>query len=300
MKNYLILLLGIVTAASSVFFIRLSDVPAAWYSAIRLIVAGACLAPLAWRSIAVHRSPGWRDLLIGLPAALPLAVHYWSWFIGVKLVSAATAALLVNVTPVLMPFLVWILMRERINRGEILGSVIAVAGVCTLAFLKDPNGRNTPFGLLLTSGSMCLCAVYLALGRRFARGRPIFAYLVPLYGIAGVLCLIIVALSGERWIPLNANQWLILAGGIVVPTVVGHTALNYAMVHLPSQVVSIANLGQFIFIALLAIPVLHEWPSWTILPPAALVLIGALIVIRSATPQVRQTIREAAPESASS
>lgn len=300
MKNYLVLLLGVVAAASSVFFIKLSILPPAIYSGVRLLLAATILAPFAWRSIVrdSQRMPSWRDLLIGLPAALPLAVHYWSWFIGVRNVNAATSALIVNVTPVVMPFLVFILLKERINRGEILGSIIAIAGVVLLSMSKDATGQNTTFGILMCVGSMSLCALYLALGRKFGRGRHIFAYIVPLYWIAGVLCLLIALLRNEPWPPLDARQWWILMGGVVVPTVIGHTALNFAMMKLPAQVVSIANLGQFIVVAILAIPLLGEWPGWNLALPAVLVLIGALIVIRSATPRVKQTIDDAAVEPA--
>ena len=304
LKNYLILLAGVFGAASSVFFIKASRLEPASLSAVRLLVAALILSPFALagagragasRAGARHR---WRGLAVSIPAALPLVIHYLTWFVGVRHTTAAMSTLIVNMAPVFMPFLVWILLRERIARGELLGSLVAIAGIVVLTLGKDGSGENTLGGVFLCIGSISMCALYLALGRKYARGRGLLAYIVPLYWIAGVLSLAVAVALRERLPPLTLKEIAVDLGAVIFPTVIGHTALNYSMVHLPSQVVSIAGLGQFVFVAILAIPIYGEYPGPNLLLPAALVLGGAVIVIRAATPRVKQSIEAAAIEPA--
>lgn len=290
---------GVIGAASSVFFIKASHLEPATLSAVRLLAAAAILSPFAL--IQLRRAgiaPSWRSVSIVLPAALPLAVHYLTWFQGVRLTSAAMSTLIVNLTPVFMPFLVWALLRERINRGELIGSLVAIVGVVVLTLGKDSSGQTTTAGVLICIGSIGLCTLYLALGRKYARGRSLLAYIVPLYWIAGVISLAGAIALQEPLPPITVKEVAVALGAVIFPTVIGHTALNYAMVHMPSQVVSCSSLGQFVFVAILAIPIYGEYPTWNLLLPAVLVLGGSLIVIRAATPKVRQSIEAAAIEPA--
>ncbi len=301
MKNYLILLAGIVGAASSVFFIKGSLLAPASLSAARLLIAAAVLTPVMLLAAKKRgRAPGWIDLKLALPGAVALAIHYVSWFIGVRETTAALSTLIGNLNPVLMPFLVYFMLKERITRGEIVGSLIATAGVAWLALTKDDSGVNTPRGIVICLGSILFCVLYLAWGRRYGRGTNIFLYIVPLYWVAGLISLGLAFGLHEALPPITQNQILIAIGAAVVPTVIGHTAMNHGMMHLPSQVVSISNLGQFLVVvlAILIWPSLGEKPTWHLVPPAILVLSGSFIVIRYATPQVQRAIEKASVEPA--
>lgn len=301
MKNYLILLAGLVGAASSVFFIKASTFAPASLSAARLLIAALVLTPFMIHAARARgRALQWPDLKLAIPGAVALAVHYATWFVGVRETTASLSTLIVNLNPVLMPFLIYFMMGERLSRGEIVGSIIATAGVVLLALTKDETGTNTTRGVVFCLVSIFLCVLYLACGRRLGRGTNLFLYIVPLYWIAGLISLALAIGLGEPAPPMTMAQILIAIGAAIVPTVIGHTALNHAMIHLPSQVVSISNLGQFlvVVIAILIFPSLGEAPTWHLIPPAILVLGGSYIVIRYATPTVKKTIDRASTEPA--
>ena len=297
MRNYLILLAGLLGSASSVFFIKDSLLGPATLAGARTILAAALLSPLAIAAIRRRgRGVGWDDLLATLPGAALLSVHYVTWFIGVRSTSAALSTLIVNLVPILMPFLIYLLLRERLTRGEVAGSAVAMVGVAILSVTKDGSGQSTGRGVAYCVFSICLCAGYLAMGRRFGRGRNIFAYIVPLYLVAGVLCTAMAVGRREALPVMTTSQILILLGAVIFPTVIGHTAMNHAMAHLPSQVVSISNLAQFAFVAVLAVPLRGEYPSLTLALPATLVLAGALIVIKTAPTTMQRTLDRAAAQ----
>jgi len=68
---------------------------------------------------------------------------------------------------------------------------------------------------------------------------------------------------------------------VLVPTVTGHSILNYSVKHMRGQLVGVINLFQFVFVGAMAWCVGEKTPAWTIVPAAALVLTGAIIVVRS-------------------
>ncbi len=78
----------------------------------------------------------------------------------------------------------------------------------------------------------------------------------------------------------GVREVLLIAALVIVPTVIGHSILNYSLKHMRGQLVGIINLFQFVFVGVMAWCV-DEPPTWTILPAAALVLTGAIIVVRS-------------------
>ncbi len=301
-NRWLIFLLlgpGVIALATAVIFIKLSELPIAMLAALRLLTAAGMLAPLmVWERRGTQGPAVGRLMWIATPAAVMLAAHFVTWFAGVKLTTAANATLIVNLSPVAMPFAVYFMVGEKINRREILGSLIAVVGVLVLGLGQAKIDRQGLLGDAICIGSMVLAVIYLVLARRVNRavGGGIFSYLVPLYFVAGLVTLGYSGLSGE-WFRLGeVPDWprevglvLLLA---ILPTVIGHSLLNYSMTRLRGQVVAVASLGQIFVAAALAVPVLGEWPTWAFYPACALIAAGAGVVIfKTKKPQAAAELR---------
>ena len=110
---------------------------------------------------------------------------------------------------------------------------------------------------------------------------------MPLYAIAGAICLL-VALPLARPLALPpAREFLIVIGLAVIPTILGHSILNNAMRHLRGQIVSVVNLFQFLFAGALAYFLYDEAPRPVFYAAGALVVGGAIVVIHAmaATPK---------------
>lgn len=294
--DYLLLVFGVIASSSAVLFIKASqnEIPPTVLSAGRLLIAAAFLTPVWWLAVRKRGFFAWHDLRIALPGAFFLCVHFITWIMGVRMTGAASATLIVNLCPVLMPFAVWIVIREKIVLGEVLGSAIAIVGVIVLASSKQTGG-TTWQGDAMCAFSLIFVVAYMLCTRIWAKGRSIWLYIVPLYWIAGVLTLPVASLE------VGHAQWTwhsvtMLLGLGLIPTVIGHSITNIAMVRLPSQTVSTLGLMQFIPATFMAWLLLHETPSLHFYLAAMLVLAGALIVVRSATPQVSQSIEQATAE----
>ncbi|MFP4353902.1 MAG: DMT family transporter [Phycisphaerae bacterium] len=297
---YVILLVfGVFACSTAAIWIKQSAMHPVLLAGVRQLIAAALLLPIFLRQWKQHRAvyTGRHLLRTILPGAL-LGVHFVTWIIGIRLAQTANGSLIVNMVPIVMPFLLVWLMDERLTRGEGIGTAVALAGVSIL-FVADYHLDWEHFqGDLLCFGSMLLFAGYLALGRRNRDFPAIWLYLVPLYFWGGLICVAAWPVSLATGIaapaPLGAEarfsldptlwDWLMALGLGVVPTIMGHSVLNFSMKHLRGQMVSIANLGQFIFAGILAYFLLSEVPAWTFYPAAAFMVTGAVIALRATPP----------------
>lgn len=282
-----ILILGVFACSTAVIMIKMCTVDPVLLASFRLLVASITLTPLFLRDLHAHRGRyTQRDLArTFLPGAL-LAVHFITWIIAARMTVAANASLIVNLVPVVMPFLLIAVVGERINRGEIIGTGTAMAGLFLLTVADYKLDRGHFWGDVLCFVSMLFFAVYLVLARRNRKLVPtMWLYVVPIYYLAGILCLVAALATGANPFQVYSvrNIQLILGLGLI-PTVIGHSTLNYALKHLRGQIVSIVNMGQFIFAGTMAYFLLDEFPKPTFYPACLLLVTGCAIAIRS-TPQ---------------
>lgn len=279
---YLLLILGIWACSTAVIWIRLSDVQPLLLSGWRLVLSALILTPLAWKAWKQASPEQRRHAFLGtLVPGLALAAHFISWTFGARMTEAARATLVVNMTPVAMPFLLWLVNREHVNRGEWTGTLIALGGVLMLTLPRLESGLAATAGDWVCLGSMILIALYLVLGRRNRAKGAFWLYLVPVYTWAGLFCLLVaLPFHASEMIPA-APQWIWLLALAVIPTIVGHGLLNYALRHTGAQQVSVFNQTQFLFAALTAFFVFGEIPALIFYPAALLIVIGSWITAKS-------------------
>lgn len=281
----LILIVGVFCCSTAVIMIKQSAIQPVLLASLRLVVAAVVLTPLFLRDLRRYAPErGWRSFV---PSALPgvvLGLHFITWIIGARLTPAANSSLIVNLVPIVMPFLMVLMIGERLNRSEIIATATALLGMLILTGGDFQTNPRYVWGDLMCFGSMLLFAFYLALGRRNRDVRTLWLYVVPLYWVSALFCLA----AALPWaIPPRAfsqREVLLVLGLGIVPTVFGHSILNWSMKHLRGQVVSILNMGQFIFAGVMAFFIFGETPQWTFVPASALLIFSALLVVLAQRP----------------
>ncbi len=290
-----LLICGVFCCSTAVLMIKASQVDPILLAGLRVFVASIVLGPVFWRDHVKYRDHWDMSRLkrTMIPGVI-LGLHFITWNLAARMTLAVNASLIVNMLPIAMPFLLYMLIREKPNRREITGTIIALGGVLILAggdYHLDPQYFR---GDLVAFGSMILYGLYLALGRRNSDFPTIWLYVVPLYLTAGVTSLVIwgvlflagptgLATVGDFSQPIREIAFIVGLG--LIPTVMGHSIMNYSMKHLRGQVVSLANLNQFIFAGIMAWILLSEKPSWNFYIACALVVAGAITALRGHKPK---------------
>lgn len=281
--RYALLFLGVFACSTAVIAIKASHTHPLVLAAVRLLLSAALLAPLFWLELRRHRGAFHRaHLRRALVPALALALHFASWSYGARLTASAQASLIVNLAPVAIPFFLHHLTGEQLNRRELLGTALALAGVVVLTARDALTTVGDFLGNLVCFGSMLLFAWYLALGRRNRDYPSLWLYVVPVYAIAGLLCLVAAAPFLDTFAVASPREWSLLLGLACLPTVVGHSLLNASLRHFRGQIVSLCNVAQFVFAGVMAFFLFHESPPLVFYAASILVVAGIALVVFSA------------------
>lgn len=291
-----VLFLGVLAVSTAALFIRLGQQHASSLvvAAYRLGFATLVLLPftLFRHRREINRLSAGRLLWL-LLAGFLLAMHFVSWFTSLEYTSVASSVVLVTTTPLWVALLSPLVLREQPPPAVWIGLVVALTGGamvgaaegCSIGanglncgdFSSFLHGRAMTGNLLALVGAW-FAAGYLLAGRRLRMSLSLGAYVFLVYGAAAVLLLVAVAVRGERLIgyPPQAYGWLLALA--LLPQLVGHTSLNWALRHVSAAYVSVALLGEPIGSAVLAFVFLRETPGSFELLGGALILIGIYLV----------------------
>ncbi|NND90116.1 MAG: DMT family transporter [Granulosicoccus sp.] len=277
---WMILLTGIVATACSFVFIRQSTDPPVTLAAWRVLLAAALLCPVYLRARRRYADAGYREVFSrSLLPGVVLAAHFVTWVIGARLSLGANATIIVNLVPLVMPVLLWLLFGEHLHRGEALATLLAVAGLGILAIDNLTLSTGYLAGDATCLVSMFLFALYLALARRHSSLPSLWLYVVPVYAVAGAALLMVAPLFGQVIPAMDAMNLTMVLALAAVSTVIGHSALNFAMQHMRGQTVGVMTLAQFIVAGLIAYWLYDEIPSVLFYPATALMLSGMVLVM---------------------
>lgn len=286
---YLGLVLGVLAASTASTFIRLAqrEVSSLAVAAWRLTLASLALAPIAlgarWAEL---RALTRREGALALGAGLLLALHFATWITSLSMTSVAASVVLVSTSPLFVGLGSHLLLRERLTRPIALGLIVAVAGSVTIGMGDLGRGSHHLLGDLLALIGALAVAGYFLIGRRLRARLSLLGYVFPVYATAALALMAVAALARVPLMGYSSSSWLWLLLLALVPQVVGHSSLNWALRHLTATYVTIAALGEPIGSTALAWLVLRELPPPAAIGGGALILIG--IAIASSPPDRRK------------
>lgn len=284
--RFLLLFLGVFACSTSAVFIRSSSTDPFVLTALRLLIAFIFLLPVFVMQL--RRFPGsftGAHLRRTHAPAAVLAFHLMSWTLGARMTVVAQATLIVNLVPIALPFfLVWI-ASEKVNRTEIAGTALAIVGLLTLSAKDAISGNGSLAGDVVCFGSMLLFALYLALGRRNRDFPSIWLYVIPVYGQAALICLLVALPRLGSFQVGSLREWSIMAGLAAIPTVCGHSLLNAAMRRIRGQIVSLCNVSQFVFASVMGYFLFGEVPRALFYVASSIVVAGVVIVVLASRPE---------------
>ena len=278
----IIMMLGMVAAAFSVIFIKIGTINPLVLSSYRLLIASVVLLPWFLKDLKARGEAFHISQIV--PSILPgvfLAFHFSFYITGARMVPGAHASLITTLSPVVMPFLMFFMIREKITLWEILGSSLALLGALYLGMRDSRYAAEYLKGDIICFFGMVFVALYMAFARLNRKNTRLWFYTVPVYLTGGIICFFMALFSGADMIPRSSGDWISVMGLALVCTVGGHSINNYGMRKLRGQLVSLINLTQMIYAALLSFLILGEVPPVYFYPAALLILTGPLVVILS-------------------
>jgi O-acetylserine/cysteine efflux transporter len=156
----------------------------------------------------------WRHRWLFLTVGLLVGVNTNMGFVAVRYVDPGTASLLSRTSIVFGVALGVAWLGERLRRLEVVGAVIAVAGVAVISFQP---GDYLRWGSLLVVASTALYALHSAVVKRFAGEIPFGEFMFfRVAAVAAVLVVLAVAQGAVVWPTAEAWSWVALAAAVNV------------------------------------------------------------------------------------
>lgn len=277
--RYVFLVLAIVATSVSGFLVRESDLNPVMLASYRMLIAAIFLMPIFLRLLRKHPEISLTKLIWGVaPPALLLAAELTVWNTAVEQTRLANAALLINMMPLAMPAVLWFLYRERINRREVIATVIAVAGLVLLVSSDLVVSPSFLVGDGLALLAMVMLTIYLSMSRRLAHLPSIWLYVVPMYTFGGLVLLAIGLATADQYTPATTDAWLAVLGLGLLPTVVGHSMLNWCMQRMRGQIVALVNMLHPVFAGVIGFVAFSESPT-ALFVVAGLILSFAVLIV---------------------
>ncbi len=238
----------------------------------RLLVGSLALgAAVATRPAPWPRRSDWPGLVtIGV---LWFGVYNVALNAGERLVDAGTAALLIQLSPVLVALLAATFLGERATPALGAGLLVASAGVAVISFSTAPAGDRDPVGVLLCLLAASTYAVSVVVQ------KPLVGRLSALQ-ITWIACTVgaVVCLPFAGRLVHEAREaaaadlaWVVFLG--VFPTAVAFTTYAYALRHMSAGRLSVTTY---------LVPVITVGMSWLLLseaPPPLAYAGGALCLL---------------------
>ena len=218
-------------------------------------------------------------------AGLMLCLHFATWISSLRYTTVSSSVFLILTQPFMVAIAAHFILRERLGRMHMAAFALTLAGSLLIFGGDFRLGREYLFGDLLAligamaAGGYLLCA-------RLVRGEdhsgepgiPLQRYLPPVYAVSAVGLGLLALLHGDSFGPFSHQTWLALLALGLVPTVIGHSLLNWSMRYLSALAVNISLVGEPIGASLLAWFLLHEAPSDGLLAGSPLLVLAVVLV----------------------
>ena len=279
----LAMLVSIVAVSTASILIRWSAAPPLAIASYRLLFATIILLPFYIRSGGIRKlreSPR-NDALALMAVGVVLALHFASWITSLSLTSVASSVIFVHADPIFVAAVSHFVFKERINRGTLLGIVVAFAGATIIAIGDAGIGEANLYGDLLALLGAVMLGIYILAGRRLRQSLDLVSYVTPVYAASAVVLILGSVVTGTRLATFPPREYILFIALAVVPMIFGHTVYNWALRYVKAPVVSISLLGEPVGATILAFLFLNEAPSTLALIGGGITLAGIYQCVRS-------------------
>lgn len=248
----------------------------------RLGLAALFLSPQMGQLLLGGKLQSRSGLIWALLAGVGLAAHFSLWFSSLNYTSIAASTTLVTTTPLWTALIEYLWYGQKLTPWSISGIAIACGGSILIG-LAD-LGNHAASQPLLGNGLALIAAwavsFYFIAGQRAQRqGLEIQPYTAIATTTAALILLPIPLLLGMSYGGWPPQMYLVLGLLALIPQLLGHTSLNWAIRWLSPTWVTLAVLGEPIAASLLALWFFQEVPPPLVLVGGCGVLLGVGLAI---------------------
>jgi len=277
---------GIIAISFAAIFIKFcEDVPSIMIATYRLAISSIILLIIAkTRGIRVTELTK-TQLLMGMLAGVFLTLHFTFWISSLKFTSVASSVVLVATNPIFVGAFSYLFLGETQPIELIAAIILSLLGSITLA-AGDSGLRgltiNKPSYLLgdaLALLGALMASGYLMAGSKARQEMDVLSYASIVYSFSALFLLITSFSLEVPFTGYRSSSYAFMLLLAIVPQLIGHTSINWALKHLKASMIAITILGEPIGATILAYFIFGETISS--FQGAGIILILLAIIIAS-------------------
>jgi drug/metabolite transporter (DMT)-like permease len=272
---YVALAIGIAAVSTSAILVKVSSAPSGVIAFYRLLFSVLFMLPVF--ILKYVRELGFitrRDWGFSVLSGIFLAFHFILWFESLNFTSVASSTVLVTLQPLFAFAGTYIFFKEVLSMKAIFSGLLAVLGSIIIAFGDFRISGSAFWGDMLALAACALITFYLMFGQSVRKRVSLVTYTFIVYSISTITLFFYVLLKGEPLIPYPSQDWLYFILLALVPTLLGHTLLNWCVKWLSTSTISVAILFEPVGAALLAYYILQETVIWTQIAGGLIIIAG--------------------------
>lgn len=265
LKTVLILTMAVVSISFAAIFVRFCyDTPPIIIATYRLTFASVII-------LIFFKSKGYsfnkvskRDLKLSIISGIFLSLHFYTWFTSIKLTSIASSVVLVTTSPIFVGIFSYIFLKEKQSINIVLGIILSISGsiILTLGDFDTANisdfSKNALIGDVFAIFGSISAAVYIMIGSKVRDNLDIIPYITITYTTSAITLIFASIITNQSFFGYDKVSYLNMFLLAVIPQLIGHTSLNWALKHIKSSMVAISTLGEPIGSSILAYFIFRE------------------------------------------
>ena len=281
LRLYIVLFGGVVAVSFGAIFVRVAEAPSLVIASHRLLIASLIVAPVGLsRRHAELRALSRSDLSWAVVSGVLLSLHFVFWIASLEYTSVASSVFFVSTSPIFVGVASHLLTRDKLSLTMSAGIAVAVLGGMVIGWNDLALGSEALRGDLLAIVGAVMVGGYFMAGRKLRPKVSLLAYVTVVYSIAALGALTLTVLAKHRLSGYSAQTWAMFILLAIVPQLVGHSSLNWALRLLPAAAVGVVTLGEPVGSTVLAYFLLKEPPTLLTVLGGALILAGIYLSLQ--------------------
>lgn len=212
-----------------------------------------------------------------ITAGVFLALHFAFFYSAVKITTIANATLFATLAPIFTLIYERFALKQKLPMGALIGLWMAIAGAVIVQGSEFEWGSEATKGNLYALASSVFMSVVLIIGRRVRREITNILYTRWLYLFAALtLAIITFSVGVDLKFQFVDTKWLL--GLVILPTLIGHNSMSYAVKYLRPTIVGSMPFGEPILASILAWIFFGEIVGWNVIIGGAITLSGLVLL----------------------
>ncbi len=277
LQAFIVITIGVLAVSLASILIKLAQaeaIPSTLIAASRMTIAALILTPLTLRRYQKEIQGLQRNqLTLAAVSGLFLAIHFATWVKSFEYTSVLVGVVLVNTNPLWAAILEFIFLRTKLGRWVLIGLAVGISGSIIVAL---PSSGSLQFeantGSFLALIGAVAVAIYFVIGRNLRATLSLIPYIWLVYGCSAIFLIILVAATGVPLFGYSFKGYLLLVATALIPQLIGHSSLNFALRYFPASYVGIAAQLEPVLSAIVAFLLFTEIPT-------GLQIIGSVIIL---------------------